>query len=86
MIMRRIFSAAVLILAITGVSNRAEAILIASGQLSTADGTIDLFPIADFTWDPATLDWSVDLTAGLYTYTYVFSVPDSSREISHLMI
>lgn len=62
----------------------ANAALIASGQLSSAGGSISLNNGG--AWSPATLDWSVDLTAGVFTYIYTFTVPDDSKEISHLSI
>ncbi len=88
---RRIISAAALIAAMAAVSDRAEATLIASGQLSSADGSIILFPSGDTTWGdsttPATLAWSVDEDpVGTFTYIYTFTVKDNSKGISHLTI
>ena len=83
--MRKIIGVVALIAAMAAVPNRAEATLIASGTLSTADSTIILF-VDTSKWDPATLEWSVEKDGDLFTYTYTFTVPDNTKNISHLTI
>ena len=71
-----------------GFSSISSAAIIVSGTLDSTSGTdtIDLFPAGDTNWEESTLAWSVDQTAGVFTYEYTFTVPNSSKAISHLSI
>ena len=66
--MRKIIGAAALIAAMAAVSDRAEATLTSILHAVECWWNDRFVSTGDTTWDPATLDWSVDDTGGTFTY------------------
>lgn len=53
------------------------------GTISTENGGLY---VSDIAWGGASLQYGVTQNGSLWTYSYIFTVPDLSKEISHVII